>query len=72
METAGDLVVTLKALGSGRDVDYPGYILFTTPGKWKVSVAQGDQLLASAVFLVGDHANSSGLQLGLMRSAPFH
>jgi len=54
METAGDLVATLKPV---RYIDSwmgigAGYMLFTTPGKWKVSVFQGDQLLASAVFLV--------------------
>jgi hypothetical protein len=32
--------------------DCGGYLLFTSPGKWKVSVLQQEQLLGAAVFLV--------------------
>jgi hypothetical protein len=54
LETAGDRVATLVAHGANSGINaYGGYFLFTTPEKWKVSVFQGDQLLASVVFLVG-------------------
>jgi hypothetical protein len=54
-------VATLEAYGASSGINgYGGYILFTTPEKWKVSVFQGDQLLASIVLLVGDHTSSSG------------
>ncbi len=33
-------------------IGYGGYLLFTCPGKWKVSVVQQKQLLGSVVFLV--------------------
>jgi len=54
METAGDLVATLEPV---RYIDSwygigSGYMLFTTPGKWKVSVFQGDEVVASVVLLV--------------------
>lgn len=53
METVGDLAATLEPAGHDSiPIDYGGYMLFTTPGKWKVSVFQGDQLVASVVFLV--------------------
>jgi hypothetical protein len=53
LETAGDFVATLEAFGATSGVNaYSGYILFTAPGKWMVSVAQGDQVLGSVVFLV--------------------
>lgn len=54
IETAGDPIATLEAPrfpGSGINA-YGGYFLFTTPGKWKVSAFQGDQLLASVILLV--------------------
>jgi hypothetical protein len=60
LETVGDRVATLVAYGANSGINaYGGYILFTTPEKWKVSVFQGDRLLASVVFLVGDQSNSS-------------
>lgn len=66
MESAGDFVATLEPRGDRRlpvpcsalafnrcwiDIG-SGYMLFTTPGKWTVSVFKGDELIASVVFLV--------------------
>jgi hypothetical protein len=53
LELAGDLVaqldtgeppITQPALG------YPGYILFSAPGKWKVSAWQNGRLVGAVVF----------------------
>ena len=46
----GDLVATLQP--SGR-TGYPGYMLFTHPGRWKVDVFQGQQRSGELVFRVG-------------------
>lgn len=42
----GDPPITHPALG------YPGYILFSSPGKWKVFVRQNGRLVGSVVFRV--------------------
>jgi hypothetical protein len=52
LETAGERVVTFQALGTSAASAFGGYILFTSPGKWKVSIAQGGQHLASVIFVV--------------------
>ena len=55
LEQAGDLVAQLKAGEppiTQPALGYPGYILFSAPGKWKVSARQGDRLLGSVVFRV--------------------
>jgi hypothetical protein len=49
LASTGDLVAMLK---SGAAQGYPGYMLFTRPGLWKVSVRQGDQVLGSVVLQV--------------------
>ncbi len=51
LAAAGDLTAVLPPDDRGF---YPGYILFTHPGNWKVEVRQGDQMLGSVVFDVLD------------------
>jgi len=55
LEQAGDLVaqlhpgeppITQPALG------YPGYVLFSAPGRWKVSARQNGRLVGTVVFRV--------------------
>ncbi len=55
LASTGDLVATLPPGESStpdRGYAYGGYMLFTKPGKWKVSVSQSGQLLGSIVVLV--------------------
>jgi hypothetical protein len=53
LERVGDRVATLAA-GEPPTVvpalGYPGYMLFSAPGKWKVSVHRGRRLLGSAII----------------------
>ncbi len=49
LAATGDLVAVLQADAAQG---YPGYMLFTRPGLWKVSVSQGDYILGSVVFQV--------------------
>jgi hypothetical protein len=44
----------------GGPIGYSGYLLFTGPGKWKVSVLQLEQLLGSVVFLVTEYRADPG------------
>ena len=38
MQDAGDLVASLQPAGAG--VDHTGYLLFTSPGRWEITVSQ--------------------------------
>lgn len=52
---AGDLVATFSPSSgdsSGQPSGYTGYMLFTQPGQWKVSVEESGTMIGSAVFLV--------------------
>lgn len=51
LASSGDLVATLPPT-SGEG--YPGYMLFTHAGLWKVTVDQGGRTLGAAVFQVID------------------
>jgi hypothetical protein len=51
LASSGDLVATLPPT-SGEG--YPGYMLFTHAGRWKVTVAQGGRTLGAAVLQVID------------------
>jgi len=46
MLTAGEPPITVPGLG------YPGYMLFSGPGKWKVSARRGGRLLGTAIIRV--------------------
>lgn len=52
----GDLVATLRP---SRRTGYPGYMLFTHPGRWKVAVFQGNRQSGEVVFQVGASSRAS-------------
>lgn len=59
MGSTGDLVATFQPPGPGspgRLATYTGYMLFTQPGRWRISVNQNGKELASAVFQVGENS----------------
>lgn len=52
---AGDLVATLSPIPSdtsGEPSGHTGYMLFSGPGQWKVSVEESGTVAGSVVFLV--------------------
>lgn len=61
MTRTGDLLATLPPQltpSMGGRMSYPGYMLFTSPGTWKVVVRQDGKLLGSVVFLVPEQGPS--------------
>jgi len=55
LEQVGDLVAELQAGEppiTQPALGYPGYILFSAPGKWKVSAWQNGRLVGTVVFRV--------------------
>jgi len=49
LAVTGDLQAVLAP---GASQGYPGYMLFTRPGLWKVTVKQGDQILGAVILQV--------------------
>jgi hypothetical protein len=57
LASTGDLVATLEPQPTpsmGGRMSYPGYMLFTAPGAWKVVVRRNGSVLGSVVFFVSE------------------
>lgn len=55
MSELGDTVATLRAGQPPTTfpaLGYPGFILFSAPGKWSINVRQGESLVGAATILV--------------------
>ncbi len=62
LEKSGDVLATLEPSGSrdGVPVGYTGYLLFTSSGKWNVSVSQQGHPDADVVFDVTTRGSAAG------------